>query len=219
MGQVIVACRMLELELAAAMERTGCHAPVLWLPPALHDSPRRLNACLQETLDGIGAAERVLVAMGFCGNAVVGLRNGPWSLVLPRVDDCVTLLLGSPERRQAINSQQGTYFLTKGWLEGEKSLEESYDHAVRKYGRRMADELYRELLRNYRQLALLDTGAYPLEEVAEKTARLAGKLHLRHQVLEGTLDYLSQLLTGPWPGEKFLTVAPGSTLRMEDLFL
>lgn len=66
-----------------------------------HDVPNRLREAIQRELDGIQDADRVLMAFGTCGGAMVGLRTGNFQLILPRVDDCLSLLMGSMEQRYA----------------------------------------------------------------------------------------------------------------------
>ena len=213
-------CRTLERELTAAITAEGNEDPIVWIPSGLHASPQKLTARLQETLDGIEQdCGRVLMAMGYCGNAVVGLKNGPFELIIPKVDDCITLLLGSARRRQEISDEQGTYFMTQGWLDGEQNIWVEYEYARKKYGEKMAQSIYHDLLRHYSRLAVIDTGAYPLEDTVAETERIAGELHLHHQIMPGTLEYLRKLLHGPWNDEEFLIIPPEKTIGLEDVFV
>ena len=94
MNTAVIGCRTIEKELTAAMEQTRLTYPIYWLEAGPHNVPQQLHQALQEQIDRCGDRERVLLAMGFCGNAVCGLRSGPGELVIPRVDDCISLLLG-----------------------------------------------------------------------------------------------------------------------------
>ena len=98
MTTAVIACKTMEDELNWAMERTGSDYPVFWLEQGLHNVPKKLLDAVQTALDAAGT-ERVLLAMGFCGNALVGLRVPAVELIVPRVDDCISLLLGSVKRR------------------------------------------------------------------------------------------------------------------------
>ena len=220
MKEIIVGCRTLERELMAAIAAVGNADPILWIPSGLHASPPKLTARLQEVLDGVEKdCDRVLLAMGYCGNAVLGLKNGPFELIIPKVDDCITLLLGSTQRRQQISSEQGTYFMTQGWLDGEQNLWAEYEYARNKYGEEMAQSIYEDLLRHYSRLVLIDAGVYPIEDTAAQTERIAGELHLSHQIMPGTLAYLEKLLCGPWNSEEFLIVPPNKTIDIKDIFI
>lgn len=136
MKTYILACSTLQEELNDAMKQTNLDIPVIWLKSGLHNVPRKLNAALQEAInqaEGEGA-EQILFAFGFCGNAMAGLASSTARLVIPRADDCITLLLGSFKRRQAIQSEQGTYFMTKGWLDGERNIWTEYRYVMERYG-------------------------------------------------------------------------------------
>ena len=102
METVIVGCKTLENELLRAVEETGCSYEILWIESGLHNYPKKLNQVLQETLDGCGARQ-VLAAMGFCGNSIENISTGDYTLIFPRVDDCISLLLGSCKRRMEIS--------------------------------------------------------------------------------------------------------------------
>jgi hypothetical protein len=151
----------------------------------------------------------VLLAFGFCGNSVAGLKNGDFELIIPRVDDCITLLLGSYDRRV---SAKNTYFLTKGWLQGESNIWTDYKYSMKKYGPETGKMIMDMMLEHYTDLGILDTGAYPLDVFAEETRAIAQTLNLTHKVLPASFEYLSELLTGPWLAERFLHIAPGQEI-------
>jgi len=58
------------------------------------------------------------IGYGLCSRGVVGIRATDCTRVVPRVGDCISIFLGSYSayRRQA-QSEPGTYYLTKGWIE------------------------------------------------------------------------------------------------------
>jgi hypothetical protein len=71
--------------------------------------------------------------------AVVGLRAAMSTLIVPRTDDCIALLLGSQENyKKHLKQEPGTYFLSKGWIEsGINIVEEHY----RQFAHQAAEEL------------------------------------------------------------------------------
>lgn len=209
---VIIACKTIERELRAAMEAVGCHAPVLWLESGLHNWPDKLRGRIQELLDSCNGCDTVLLAMSLCGNAVAGLKTGDFQLVVPRCDDCIDLLLGSPERRKAL---PGTYFLTQGWLDGELNLWAEYQMALKKYGEKRGKAIFSAMLAHYNHLALLDTGCFDRQALEAVVQSMAQELGLVPICLEGTLEYLRALLTGPWPAERFLVVPPNGVLTLQ----
>jgi len=220
-GTVILACDMLKLELEKVMAENGCGLPVHWLDThETHSSPEKLRLQLQGALDGLEGVERVLLAFGYCGNALLGLRAGDFELIFPRVDDCISLLLGSCARRQEIAQEAQSYFMTQGWVDSPLNLWEEYrrqrPRLVARWGEERAERALRAAMmpEHYKRLVLIDTGAFKVEEVRTRTEEIARGFGLRHEVLPGTTDYLRRLILGPW-GEGFVTVGPGNVVLFE----
>lgn len=207
MSAVIIACKTIEKELLSAMDATRCNYPVLWLESGLHNWPDKLREHVQQLLDTCNGYDTVLLAMSFCGNAVEGLRTGTFSLVIPRCDDCISLLLGSEERRR---QWPDAYFLTEGWLNSDLSLWAEYQKALDKYGEKRGKQIFFTMLRHYQHLALIDTGCFDAGNLSGSIEKIAKELDLTPVTLTGTLDYLKDLLTGPWPQERFLTIPANS---------
>ena len=213
----IISCRTLETELTQAMKNTGTEYPVHYLESGLHNTPAKLFQRMSEVLEPIPPG-RVLVAMGYCGNSISGLQAGDHELIVPRVDDCISLLLGSNRIRADISREYAAYFLTEGWMRGERNIWVEHQHAVEKYGEEMAEELAEMLYGHYRTLGLLNTGAEPIEPLIEKTQIIADTLHLTQKILPASVAYLEELLTGPWPEERYLIKPPGSVITPGDLW-
>lgn len=215
---VVLSCRTLELELSEAMRRAECQYPVIWLEAGLHNVPARLHAALEQALAQCACYSHVLVAMGFCGNALIGLNTRHLQLVVPRVDDCISLLLGSMQRRLSLNSE-GLYYFTEGWLKGERTLLAEYRHAAEKYGEKRAQRVLSAMLHNYRKAAAIETGCGADAWTKQQTKAAACELGLSYCELHGTLDYLLDLLTGNWPAERFLCFPPQTQITQLPLGL
>ncbi len=218
MTSVIIACHTLMDELNMAIQETGCDYPVLWVESGLHLYTESLNRRLQEELNGLSNVDRVLMAFGYCGNALLGITPHSFQLVFPRVDDCISLLLGSQQARKAMSEEMGTYYLTKGWLEFENNIWQEYQHALKRYGKERTDRVFKQILAHYRRLAVIDTGAYEVPEFLATTEKIAEILKLTHQVVPGSTRYLKKLLTGPWDDE-FVVIEPGTKITLEHLRL
>ena len=214
---VILACRTLEPELQETLRQTGCTYPVVWLASGLHNTPGKLKAALEEALLQCDSYSCILTAMGFCGNAFSGLRTNHAALILPQVDDCISLLLGSMARRSALN-EEGVYYFTEGWLKGERTLLAEFQHALEKYGERRANAVFSAMLRNYKKVAFLDTGCGDCDWSREHTKLAAQTLHLDYCELPGTLDYLKRLLSGTWDERDFILVPPETDIT-ESIFV
>lgn len=219
MKTCVIACKTLEEELTCAMRAYDVNLPVFWFESGLHNVPKKLHSALQETI--IKAEEagftRLLLAMGYCGNSVEHITLTSAELIMPKVDDCITLLLGSYKKRKSLEAEAGTYFMTNGWLKGERNIWKEYEYCIGKYGKETGDEIFQMMFGNYKRIGILDAKASPIEPILAETARIAKELHLSWEVFEASCDYLLRLLKGPWDEADFLTIEKGSEIRFSDL--
>jgi hypothetical protein len=186
---------------------------VRWVESGLHNFPDKLRTRLQEDLDALADCGRVLMAFGCCGNAVVGLKTGGYELIIPRVDDCLSLLIGSTEKRVELSENGSTYFLTPGWLRGGQATSVEYQYTVKKYGEKFGQSIMRQMFAHYRYLGLLDTGIYNTADALPEVVRMADQLGLAHRVLPASVEYLCDLLRGPWEEDRFVILPPHSILE------
>lgn len=214
---IIVGCQTLQNELERAMEITGCNYEVRWVESGLHNYPQKLNHVLQEILNDCNDASVVLMAMGYCGNSVAGLTSGDFTLILPRVDDCITLLLGSQHNRITASGGMDTYFLTDGWLKGERNILREYEYAIEKYGEKRGNRIFRAMIGHYKTLALLDTGCFSMDHAGRESKKIAHTLNLQYKEIPGTLELLKQLLRQEWDEERFLIIPPHGVIQREEL--
>ena len=196
-----------------------CPFDVKWVESGLHNVPKKLRVALQDVLDSLSGYSRVLMAMGFCGNSLAGLQTGDMTMIVPRVDDCISLLLGSYAKRTSITTGHGMYFMTEGWLRGERTIWHEYQYTLEKYGKETCDEIFETLLGNYKSLTMLDTGCYDLFSIRGEAEEIARTLKLDYMVIPATIEYLKRLLTGPWDKDFFLTIPPRSVITESDLIM
>jgi hypothetical protein len=183
----------------------------------LHVNPEVLKRALQEAVDALAAsAETILLGYGLCSQAVVGLRANDCTLVVPKVDDCIAIFLGSGEAYRAQSrTEPGTYYLTKGWIEAGDSPFGEYDGVVEQYGEKKARWLMDRILKNYTRLALINTGQYELERYRDYSRRTADRFELRYEEIPGSAVLIEKLLYGLWDDE-FVVARPGETISYLD---
>jgi len=210
MKTCIIACRTLEKELLAAMANTGCTYPIFWLEAGGHNLPDKRRREIQNALDCCTAYDTVLLAMSLCGNLVAGLKSRNFRLVVPKCEDCITLLLGSRQQRL---THPGTYFLTEGWLMGQDNIGVEYQRSVEKYGEARAQKIFSGMFANYTRMACVDTGC---SDAAGQVQAVADALNLEYIQIPGTLDWLEELLRSDRDDCRFLILQPHSTLTLED---
>ncbi len=214
---VIVSCKVFEGSLRQWLADT----PATFLDYALHDVSKKLTAALQAALDQITEPSLVLMGYGLCGNGLHGLKAGIHTLVIPRVDDCIALFLGS---RDAYHAQfaktPGTYYLSKGWLEAAVDPMASYEKYVAKYGQEQADYIFDTMYHNYRRLAFVAQSQEDLDRYGPR-ARAVGefcraRLGMTYEEIVGSDAYLHSLATAPEDlpdlGPDFLIIPPGGVV-------
>jgi hypothetical protein len=183
----------------------------------LHVNPEALKRALQEAIDASAtSAETILLGYGLCSQAVVGLRANDCTLVVPKVDDCIAIFLGSGEAYRAQSrAEPGTYYLTKGWIEAGDSPFGEYDSLVKHHGEEKARRLMGKILKNYTRLALINTGQYELERYREYSRHTAERFGLRYEEIPGSSALIKKMLYGPWDDE-FVVARPGETISYLD---
>jgi hypothetical protein len=198
---LVIACNMIHDEVVFALAESGRDYPVEWIEEGLHSSIKKLHAAVQEAFDRAetDGYERVLLAFGTCGNMTEDLETHSFDLILPKTDDCVSLML-YPYRPA---KQTGVYYLTRGWLHSGKNAWNDREQLLQRYGEKKAERIMATLLGSYHSMTVVDTGAYPVDEIWAESLEIADKLNLVHGTEPGSVDWIRQLLEGPWD-EKFL---------------
>jgi hypothetical protein len=185
----------------------------------LHVNPESLKRALQDAVDAaVPPTETIVLGYGLCSQAVIGLRANGCTLVVPRVDDCIAIFLGSGEvYRQQFRAEPGTYYLTKGWIEAGDGPFAEHDRLVARYGREKAEWVTHEMLKNYTRLALINTGQYELERYRAYARRTAARFGLRYEEITGSTALVKKMVYGPWD-EEFVVVPPGEAVCYEHFF-
>lgn len=210
----VIACATVIEEMSSYLP-SGVDACVLDF--GLHVNPEVLKRALQETIDSSAtSAETILLGYGLCSQAVVGLRANGCTLVVPKVDDCIAIFLGSEQAYKVQHqSAPGTYYMTKGWIEAGDSPFGEYDSMVERYGEERAQMLMGKILKNYTRLALINTGEYELERYRDYCRRTAERFGLRYEEIPGSSTLIKKLLYGPWDHD-FVVARPGTTITYLD---
>ena len=211
---------MMEAETKDALAATGSDAEVIWMEKGLHNKPENLCVVLQKTIEQAEkdyAPDVILLGYGLCGNAMRGLHADTCRLVLPRIDDCLTMFIGSRERKARLENGKGIMFQTADWADGDKSIAEIRNSLYERFDEDEADELWEMMYGNYDRIGVLDTHCYDLAPVVEKTKKAAEFLGFDHQVYDATTDFLKELLLPPWPEERFIVKEPGEVISGQDL--
>jgi hypothetical protein len=210
----VIACSTVIEEMLPIMPE-GMQYEVLGF--GLHIDPALLKKTLQEAIHcSERSASVIILGYGLCSQAVVGLKSEKCVLVIPRVDDCIALFLGSSDAYRAqLHKEPGTYYLTKGWINAGDTPFDEYTRLEQLYGPEKAQTILNQVFKNYTRLALINTGQYSLASYREQTRELAGQFNLKYEEIRGSNEFVRAMLYGPWD-ERFLVAPPGKTISFFD---
>lgn len=217
MQTVLLACHTMQDELELVLQQSGITYPVIYFESGLHSTPELLRQTIQEQINTLDTADVILMAFGCCGNGLVGLKAAHAKLIIPQIDDCISLLLGSSAARKAVPNEVSTYFVTKGWLDPDGNIMWSYRSWAERYGERKALRLVKKMLNNYTRFLIIDTGAYKLDSVLAHIRKASEELNMHYEVTSGSLCLLHKLVTGPWDKE-FISIEPGQETTLQHFY-
>lgn len=218
MGTVILACSSLRAYVEAAQERQHTDYPVIYLDRKYHMEPAVMRQkILEEEQKLPDTVDTVLVAMGFCG--------GSWEqvtcsrrVVIPRVDDCVSLLLQKTDAYIPNLKKTGHMYMTE--IDPDDfDMAKVLADPPKVYPGMREEDLYHLYFDNYHHLDIVDTGLNDCycEEYVEKAQKNADLIHADLDYTEGSDHLLEKLVGGQWD-EQFLVAGPGHLIRHGDFF-
>ena len=165
----------------------------------------------------VDPVDEVLLALGFCGKGLQGLKAQHLTLVFPRVDDCVSLLLNHGCAREDIPRDSRSYYLTRGWFAHNSSVTEAFEDWTERYGPERAARLRKTMFTGYERVGLIDTKAYDLSECIDQSRAYAKDLDLDHIVVSGSVQLLERLFKGERDSE-IVVVPPTEAIDFSHLF-
>jgi hypothetical protein len=235
-----ITCEVLARSVYLFASRTPNIVDVSLLRKRLHDTPGTLRGLLQAEIDSASSAlppyDAVVLAYGLCGAATAGLVARDRPVVLPRVHDCITLMLGSRERYEVeFTGHPGTFWFASDYLERsdidgrgstgglvgmgvltDEADEATYSDYVARYGEDSAAylmEMTGAWRSHYDRAAFVETSAAGTPALEERVRREAEKQGWAYEHLAGDLVLIRRLLDGDW-ADDFLVLEPGQRLGM-----
>jgi hypothetical protein len=218
---VILACKVFKTLLEERLPG-GLASRVEFFDYGLHRIPVRLRVTVQDMLDSIEQPSLVVLGYGLCGNGLNNIQAGPHTLLIPRADDCIAILLGSYKRyMHEFESEPGTYYLTKGWLESGSDPLKEYTECVEKYGPEEAQWIMDMQYQNYRRLVFVAHSDEDLEAYRPRALEVAEYCKRWGMVYEEVLGsdvYVRRLVELAADVDKhadpdFVVVPPGGELK------
>lgn len=219
---VIISCQVLQ-DMLARLLPEGLAREVISMDYGLHRVPNSMTRTLQEAIDSIEEPSLVVLGYGLCGNGLQGLRAGKHTLLAPRVDDCIALLLGSHRAyMREFEAVPGTYYLSKGWLESGSHPLKEYQKYEPKYGPEEAMWIMDQQYQHYERLVLVTHSQADLEKYrpqAQEVARFCERWGMRYEEILGSDDYVRRLVEVAAALDKadgdFLVIPPGGEIHQD----
>jgi hypothetical protein len=232
----LVACKVMQREISAITALSPHFIDTTYLRQGLHNTPKILNDTLAAEIAHIDAQEdlyscppmigldfdAVLLGYGLCSNGVVGLSSSRYRLVVPRVHDCISLLLGSRDRYDKLFAENsGTYWYTPGWMENSiVPSKNAYDKLMQEYTEKFGEEEALYIMEasgnwkeKYNRATYIEWDELPLPDFRQRCGECAREMGWECTVEKGTPNYLEDLLSGRWDEKRFLVAPPGHQIQ------
>ena len=216
---ILLACRIFEGSIQNLLPAQNFQT-VEFFDYGLHTFPKKLNSAVQNWLDSLPEPSRVILGYGLCGNGLANIQAGRHTLVIPKADDCIAILMGSRQRyRKEFDEHPGTYYLSKGWLEIGSDPLGQYETLLKKYDSETTNWLMDQQFQHYRRLVFVaqhvsefDHYRIRIRQVAEYCSRWG----MTYEEMLGSEEFIIQLLetanSMPRVADQFIIVQPGETL-------
>ncbi len=228
----LISCEVFARELWLAAATSPHIYDVKLISFGLHDTPPKLREALQEEIDSTEASgyDAIVLGYGLCSRGTAGLTARSVPIIIPRMHDCITALLGSRARyNREFGSHPGTYYYSPGWIERktgeiqqgfiddafEQRTKDRYQEYVEKYGEENAKFLIEQEAQwsaNYTRAALINMGIGDVEAYRRFTRDIARDHGWEYAEIDGDLSLLHRLADGDWESEDFLRVEPGQRI-------
>jgi hypothetical protein len=153
----IIACEVMKDELLAI--KSDEHVEYEFISMGLHLYPKKLHKELQNILDRSLGYSKIILAFGLCGGAARSIKSSDSPLIIPRVHDCLPILLGSKKIYEYFsNEEKGTFYLTGGWMITEKNILSEHQRICEKYGEKKALSILSRMYDSYKKVLFIHTG-------------------------------------------------------------
>lgn len=213
------------------------------LPMLAHNEPdklrKRLQAAINKASEGCESGEaydKIILAYGLCGNAVMNLSS-PIPMVIPRMHDCCAMFMGSQEKfLQVFGHRLSTPWRSCGYVERAENPEfdmvqefsyklfPDYLKMVNEYGEENAEYIWvtmnppavvnEAVYIQLQGFEYNDTQKYYIDQKAEEGCSV--------ETVLGDSSWFKRLVNGPWDSSEFLEISPGNKILplydMEEVF-
>ncbi len=220
---VIIACQVLQNMLERLLPDSLAEQ-VTFMDYGLHRLPSKMTYTLQEAIDSLERPSLVVLGYGLCGNGLNGIKAGRHTLLVPRADDCIAILLGSRQAyMREFEATPGTYYLSKGWLESGSHPLKEYQEYVDKYGEEDAAWIMDQQYQHYERLVLVTHSEADMAKYrpqAQAVAAYCQQWGMRYEEILGSDAYVRRLVEiaadPEQADDEFVVISPGGEICQEE---
>ena len=208
----IVCCDSLLSHLEAAQVKMGTKYPIYTLDRALHSQPKNMRQRLMDVLNALPESiTTVLIAMGYCGGSLDNICARQ-RLVIPNLDDCITMLLTKTDAQEGNLKQRGHMYFRDSECGG-VNVQRMLDNLRQEYGMERGTGIFGMWFADYTHADIIDTGVFDCyeESYVESIQKQADLIRCELGYVEGSNRILEKLVSGQWD-EQFLIVPPRTVL-------
>lgn len=209
---VILGCSSLKEYIDEAQRKVKTNYPVFYLNRLYHRDPSEMREHIIEKLSSLDKdVDTILVAMGHCGGSWVGVK-APCRLVIPKIDECVSLLLQNTDEVKSDLKEPGHLYVRE-----KDPMKENFHAIFDKLTENLDEETkkryHEDWKKYYHEIDIIDTKINDcrrvdyIRTVKEDADWLGAKLGF----VEGGTYLLEKLFSGKWD-EQFIILERGEQL-------
>jgi len=217
---------------------------LIFMEQHLHNTPELMRQKLQEKVSSLnGCYDKIILGYGLCSNGVTEIVSGKHEIIIPKVDDCISLFLGSKEKYlEMFKKDPATYYFCKSWIEyagdpyrgyllwtgKEDQIPGQWIRAKEVYGSRRYNEgtarlLVGEMMKNYKRIVLINNNDIETihRQYLEKMIIFLNEVLERELVFEeipGSSKFLEKIVLLDIDEKNFLSFKPGQKITQKDFF-
>ena len=209
---VILGCSSLKEYIDEAQRKVKTNYPVFYLNRLYHRDPKEMREHIINTLTTMDKdVDTILVAMGHCGGSWDGIK-APCRLVIPKIDECVSLLLQNTDEVKSDLKEPGHLYVRE-----KDPMKENFHAIFDKLTKNLDEDTkkryHEDWKKYYHEIDIIDTKindcrrADYVQVVKEDADWLGAKLGF----VEGGTYLLEKLFTGRWD-EQFTILERGEQI-------
>ena len=206
---VILSCTSLKDYVELTQKKLNTDYPVIYLSRLYHRDPAEMREHVISALEGLDPeVETVLVSMGFCGGSWDKVKV-PCRVVIPRIDDCISLLLQTTDEAVS-NLKKQDHLYVKDKNPDKENFKSIFDHLTKDIDEETKKRYHEDWMRYYREIDIIETEINDARrpEYAAKVKADADWLQAEMAYVPGGTHLLEKLISGNWD-EQFLVFELG----------